>query len=342
VRKLLALAILIACFIPGIGAGEELTTSGPAAVSARGPSTQLGIGGHPQTLDRRRLAATLRTSRLAMDPRMSALPGAQDPDIRQLWELALSLEDRGERKKAASVYESIAPHIQFSAAAHWRIARMHWRIGDLMPNNETKGSGAYAQYRIAESWARRGLEIDEKCAECMLWLYAALGRITVSEGLLSGVKYARTMSTLLDDGIALQPSYRDSDINSTLGNLYYARAIFNRMVPDWWWLGILVGVRGDREQALRDIDQALALNGNRIDYQVEKGAVLMCLGSTRSREQRIEEGRVVLREAMTFERRFETDELDLQLAQQMIETPEKACGFTREGFVDVAGEAKKL
>jgi tetratricopeptide (TPR) repeat protein len=341
VSKLLALAVLLPLLALSTRAEEE-TPSSASPSPAQGASTGVTRDEHPQTLDRRRLAVAATTPPLPSDPRMAALPGTQDPDIRQLWELALSLEDRGEHEKAASVYESIVPHVQGSAAAHWRLARLHWLIGDGMPDNETADSPAFEQYRQAEDWARRGLEIDERCAECMLWLYAALGRITVSEGVLSGVKYARTMSSMLDDGIALKPTYRDNEFNSTLGNLYYARAIFNRMVPDWWWLKLLVGVRGDKDQALEDIGLALALNGERIDYQVEKGAVLICIGTTRSREERVEEGRAALRAAQSFQRRFETDELDLLLAQQMIEQPEKACGFTREGFLDVEGEAKKL
>ena len=318
-RRLLAILAIPFLLAPLSGAADVDPSIGPVPVSALGPASQQ-----------------------AADPRLPHLIGTEDPSTRALWLRGLELEDRGSRAEAIDVYQLIAPRIPSSAQAQWRIARMHWLIGDLMPNNESQDSPSYDQYVLAEKWARRGLEIDSKCAECMLWLYAALGRITVCEGLLSGVKYVRTMSNLLDDGIALRPNYRDSDFNSTLGNLYYARAIFNRMVPDWWWLKILVGARGDKEQALEDIDDALALNGNRIDYQVEKGAVLMCLGTSKKRDYRIEQGRQVLREAMTFERRLETDKIDLMLARQMIENPANACGFTRGGFVDIEGEAKKL
>jgi hypothetical protein len=150
------------------------------------------------------------------------------------------------------------------------------------------------------------------------------------------------MSDMLDEAIELEPSHRDSPYNSTLGNLYYARAIFNRMVPDSFWLGLIVGVRGDKEQALRDIDHAVEINGGRIDYRVEKGAVLLCLGTTKQRPERIEEGKAVLREAMALEQLMSSDGLEKENAQILIDEPEKACGYSRDGFVDVDEVASRL
>ena len=50
------------------------------------------------------------------------------------------------------------------------------------------------------------------------------------------------------------------------------------MVPEWWFLPIVAGVKGNKRQALDDIDRAVALHPDRIDYQVERGAILLCLG----------------------------------------------------------------
>jgi tetratricopeptide (TPR) repeat protein len=278
---------------------------------------------------------------LALSPdRIALLPGAADPTIRARWQRATSLESTLHFDEAAVAYQSLIELLPGSSSPYWRVSRVYWRLGDGMPPEDKEGQ--LLQYTRAADWAQRGIEIDPKCAECMLWNYAALGRLTMTEGILSGLRRARTMSRMLDRGIELAPTHRDNPYNSTLGNLYYARAVFNRMVPDWWFLPLVAGVKGDKRQALEDIDHAVALDPGRIDYSVEKGAVLLCLGADRAESALIEDGRRVLNEAMTLERRLESDDLDVEFARVLLREPEKACGYSRAGFVDLDEYKGKL
>lgn len=304
------------------GASAEQGEPPRPAVSSPPPQPLLS---HPQTREGSLIAQ---------------LPGSDDPALRDLWLSAFELEREQRHTEAITIYEQVVARQPESAYAYWRISRSYWQIGDLLPRDAVDRK--IETFELADDWARRGIEVDARCAECMLWRYAALGRVTVNRGLISGVRYAGTMSDLLDDAIALRPTHRDSAYNSTLGNLYYARAIFNRMVPDSFWLDLLVGVRGDKEQALRDIDHALEINGGRIDYRVEKGAVLLCLGTTRQKAKRVDEGKAVLRDTMALEEVMSTDGLEKQNAQILIDEPEKACGYSRDGFVDVDAAARQL
>ncbi len=145
---------------------------------------------------------------------------------------------------------------------------------------------------------------------------------------------AKTMAELIDRGIALQPSHTDGEYNSTLGNLYYASSNFYRTVPDWRILEWLIGVRGDKERALRDIRKAVEISDRRIDYRVELGATLLCLGSSKDDPGRVAEGIEVLEAAHTLEPILDSDPRDLAFARIMAREPEKACGFSRDGFVD--------
>jgi hypothetical protein len=169
----------------------------------------------------------------------------------------------------------------------------------------------------------------------MLWRFASLGRLATTRGVLSAARDARTMAKLLDRGIALKPTHRDDDRNTTLGNLYYASATFYRMVPDWMILKWLLGVRGDKERAIRDARSAVAISSNRVDYQMELGASLICMGLRKSRPEAIEEGRSVVDRAMNLPVYLETDILDKELGRILADEPEKACGFSRDGFIDV-------
>lgn len=300
----------------GSGAGERPTTpvpvsDAPPPVSARPPDDALALA--PEQLAR--------------------LPGAADPAIRAAWRRATDLEAALRLEEAADAYRALVPLLPGSAAPHWRVARAHWRIGDGAAPDDREGK--LRHYGLAAEWSQRGMDLDPACAECMLWQYAALGRLTMTEGILSGLRRARTMERLLDRAIALEPHYRDNDWNSTLGNLYYARAIWNRMVPEWWFLPLVAGVKGDKRQALEDIEHAVALHPDRIDYRVEKGAILLCLGTDRDRPETVAAGRSVLRETLALEPRLESDPEDLDLARVLLREPEKSCGYSREGFVDL-------
>ena len=267
------------------------------------------------------------------------LPGLEDPRVQGLWREGIALEESGELLAASMRYQEIAEVLKTSASPYWRMARNAWRTGEALPT-EFKAE-RIEHFLVADGFARRGIEIDDDCAECMLWRYASLGRLATTRGLITAARDASTMADLLNRGIELRPRHRDNRNNSTLANLYYASATFYRMVPDWFWLQWVIGVRGDKERAIRDARSAVALSSDRIDYQVELGAALLCLGDSKARPARTLEGITILRRAETLEPYLPTDPIDLKFAHLLIESPSKACGFSRDGFIDIDAAATR-
>ena len=70
--------------------------------------------------------------------------------------------------------------------------------------------------------------------------------------------------------------------------------------------------------------------------------MLLCLGTTKQKAKRVDEGKAVLRDTMALEEVMSTDGLEKQNAQILIDEPEKACGYSRDGFVDVDAAARQL
>lgn len=272
------------------------------------------------------------------------LSGIEPPERRTELLAALQVahdqELKVEFERAALGFEQLADAVESAAYPAWRASRAWWRASDLVPESDLEVRAEYLDK--SDYWAQIGIERDAGCAECMLWRYAALGRLATVRGILSAARNARTMKRLLNRGIELKPTRTEGENNSTLGNLYYASAVFNRMVPDSIWLRLLVGVRGDKEQALEDARKAVHLHPKRVDYQVELGAVLLCLGTDRDQKDAIEEGRDVLADAAQLDLLLPTDALDIEFARIMSEQPELACSFTRDGFVDVKKAAGSL
>jgi hypothetical protein len=259
--------------------------------------------------------------------------GAGERDTESLRARGYALEKSHEFLTAASLYEEAAVGTPRRAEAFWKVARNLWRHAESLPIDSKQERLVF--FERANTWATRGLKVDPDCAECMLWKFSAMGRIGTTRGVLSSLRSAPEMRDLLVRGIELQPTHQDDLTNSTLGNLYYAGAVFYRIVPDWALLGWTLGVKGDLDTSLEMIEHAVAISDTRIDYQVEKGAILLCMADKRSSEDASGRGRGVLNRALTLEQRIGTDAIDIEHARVLLREPENACGYSRDGWIEV-------
>jgi len=262
------------------------------------------------------------------------LEGDDDPRIAALWTEGLRLENRGQLLESSGRYERIAQALPTSATIRWRLARNHWRHGESLPTRDKRGRLHF--FGLSKRWAEDGIAVDDSCGECMFWKAAGLGRLATTGGVIEAAGSASTIAKLIERAIELKPTHQDGPRNVTLANLYYAGAGFYRVVPDWWWLPMLIGVRGDRQRALDYIDQAIEITYNRIDYHIERGAVLLCMGTKEGEPARVEQGRAVLREALTIEEFLETDTFDRDHARTLMQDPSKGCGYSRDGWIDLS------
>jgi hypothetical protein len=96
----------------------------------------------------------------------------------------------------------------------------------------------------------------------------------------------------------------------------------------------VLGVRGDKERSVEHSRIAVAISPGRVDYQVELGAGLLCLGRLRGRADLVEEGLAVLRLGLTLAA-FEEVRLDPVYARALIEQPERACSYARDGWIEI-------
>jgi hypothetical protein len=254
--------------------------------------------------------------------------------LRALWLEGQQLE-RDHLAGAAERWETLVHEMPGEAEPHWRLARARWRQGERLPPDQK--AARLDHFRRARELASEGLALDPKCAECMFWRAASLGRISTSEGVVGSARQAPAIANLLDRAIALRPTHRDSDDNTTLGNLYHFSAAFYRLVPDWLWLSWVLGVRGDKERSVEYSRLAVAMSPTRLDYQVELGAGLLCLGASDARDDLVREGLAVLRHSETLTP-FPEVRLDRRYAQLLILHPERGCSYTRDGWIELHEE----
>lgn len=275
-------------------------------------------------------AANETSDELALPDELSA--AGSDPAVQALWVEGLELERREDLLASSRRYEAIAQALPESPFIHWRISRNYWRHAERLAPAEK--AERIHHFQIADRWATRSLELDPNCGECTLWKLASMGRLATTAGVFEAMHLASTIANLIERGIELNPAHSDGRANVTLANLYYAGAAFYRIVPDRFWARWVIGVQGDKWRSLEYIRKALAISDPRVDYQVELGAVLLCIGHERRDPLRIEEGRRALRDAMEIPHLQGTDPLDIEHARLLMAEPQRACSYSRDGWLE--------
>lgn len=262
---------------------------------------------------------------------------AEDPEIRALWKLGLDFESERDYLAAAKSFEKIALRLRDRSHVFWRIARDYSILGELTPATDKALRLRYANLTMA--WADRGTQVDPSCGECCLYKFAGMGRLASTNGLFASVSWLGELAETLERCLELDPSFVHSDWDHERGNLYYGAATFKRVLPESRWMKMILGVRGDRRRALELSRKAHAIAGMRIDYNVELAASLLCLGYDRDEDEKVAEGIAVLRKISQLEELAPTDPLERISASRLSESPNKACGYTRDGWIDATAEA---
>jgi hypothetical protein len=258
-----------------------------------------------------------------------------DAAQRSLWSEGLALERRESFVESNRRYERLAAARPESAFLAWRVARNHWREGERLPvDAKSERRAAFAQ---SLAWAERSLAREPDCGECLLWAVVARGRVATTQGVIASVPTVAPMAALIDRGIALQPATRDNEWNTTLGNLYYAASAFYRVAPEGAWVKWVIGTSGDKDRALDYIERAVAISPMRVDYRVELGVILTCIGAARGDAAVLERGRRELIAARKMPHLLGTDAVDQKNAGILLASPDRACGYQRDGFVDLRG-----
>src|SRR4030095_10685102 len=113
-----------------------------------------------------------------------------------------------------------------------------------------------------------------------------------------------------------------------------APSAFSRPARAWRWLSGVLGVRGDKERSVDYSRRAVAISPTRLDYQVELGAGLLCLRTHDDRAELVREGMEVLKHSESLTPFVEVRN-DRSYARLLIEQPERACSYTRDGWIKV-------
>ena len=84
-----------------------------------------------------------------------------------------------------------------------------------------------------------------------------------------------------------------------------------------------------------------ALHPDRLDYRVEVGTQLLCIGTEKKKRAHLAEGRAMLESIAHLPGNNEDERREIFFARQLLESPGKACGYTGDKLVDLEAEGDR-
>lgn len=249
----------------------------------------------------------------------------------QLWERGSKLESEGQLLASAQIFEMLARREPPDSHVCWRLAKNYYRFADETADLPEDERAKYLE--LAEDWADRGLEINDECGECYLYKVGAMGRRLQDVGRLRAATKVSQIAKLLERGISILEERTDPASRAELEELYYAAAQLYRGLPEWSWLGPLLGVTGDRQKAVEYMRKANHIAGVRPSYMVELAASLLCLGEDTDDDAMVREGAEILRRVRLLHSDPD-DAVDRRHAGILLEQPRRACDFSREQWLE--------
>jgi tetratricopeptide (TPR) repeat protein len=256
---------------------------------------------------------------------------APSPELAARFETAVRLEDEERFLEAAEIFEKVAAALPSAGHPRWRAARAWVREAARLPLAEKERR--LELFERADRAAREGVEREPGCAECHLYRFVALSRMATTQGIWSAARQAKEMTKVLERALELGPTHVDSAWNQEIANLHFAAGVLYRVLPDSSMAKAVLGVRGDPARALAHLRRAVEITPSRIDYRMELGATLLCLGSRGKQAGALEEGKAVLAAVETLPDRQWSDPVDRAHERVLRAEPARACGYGRDEWI---------
>ncbi len=256
-----------------------------------------------------------------------------DPHPASTFAQAVTLERSYNTFESIHLMENLAKQFPEAPYLMWRLSRLYWVYAENLDINDKENR--LTNFQTGFDWAIKGITTNPQCAECYLFKFGNLGRLSTTKGLTNSISAARELSETIAKALELGPKHSDTSYNKELANAYYASSVFYRIVPDWLIIKWIAGVRGDKLISLSHIKKATEISPARIDYMVELGAIYLCLANDKQMEEMRPLGIKTLEKAISMKQIMPTDTLDKQYAAGFLKDSAGACGFSRDGIVDL-------
>lgn len=222
--------------------------------------------------------------------------------------------------------------------SYWLAGETNYMIGELLPDTAKERRAKLYEEIIA--LARACLkDIDPNDPGCNHFLATGMGRLATTRGVLASMRSAAEIERSWKRGLDANPSRVLVWGDPLKVNIQYGLGVYYRMAPDWWIMKVMLGTRGDKKKAVALFKAASAAQPFRLELQKEYAVALLCLGTNDDDDKALAAGKALMKRIVAGE--FDTqdvratDPIDKKHAAEMLAAPEKACGYSRDGYQEI-------
>ena len=223
---------------------------------------------------------------------------------------------------------------------HVQVARFMFEIGEHIKRDD-KSIDKKAWYEEMIRVSQDGLKLKPGDPHLEFALGIAYARLGTTRGVLSSLFLAKDVEQAWLAAANSDFRYSSLGVEEMLPcDAYMSLGVFYRLVPDWWIVKVLAGTRGDLDKSLSELIAADQCFPGRISVVKELGVTQECIGVKRREPEMVEKGKATLARGLAMSIVTKSDRLDARDSKMLIEHPENACGYSRDGEQDL--DEKKL
>lgn len=274
---------------------------------------------------------------LAAAPAHAAYPGTVQPS--DPWYELEVLYDRGDMQAGLARTKALRAAAPRDPELIWHQIRFMFEVAEVVPKSD-RSFDKLAWYQEMYDLANEGLALAPGHGHLLFARGIALGRLGTTRGVLASLGSVKAVEA---DWLAASRSgytyaaiggqeVLPCDADLTLAILY-------RLVPDWWIVETLAGVRGDLQKSVEYAAKADRCSPDRLLTLKELGVSQLCLGQRMENPAMVALGTNTLARAAAMPATGQpTDAVDLKHVRMIQADPSLACEYSRDGQQDLDRE----
>ena len=244
------------------------------------------------------------------------------------------LYTEGQHQEAALVGQGLLAAYPDDVDLYWMVARAYFEVGELIPR-EDKAFDKVAWYEKMLAYADAGLVLEPGHPHLLFARGAALARLGTTRGIAASLMLADDVEQAWLSAAENTAPYASLGREEVLPcDIYVCLGVFYRLLPDWWVVEALTGTRGSLTSSRDWLTRAHTCSPDRINVVKEYAATQLCYGQQHNDPAAVGEGMAALQRALSLPIRTEVDVQDHQHVQRLLDEPDLACAYSRDGQVE--------
>ncbi len=269
---------------------------------------------------------------------------AEAQDEAALFESAVKLADEEKYEESNKIFMQIAKKSPNHPDVYWKISMNFYDIGERIDIEKDK-DGKMDMYLKAEEWGQKGYDKNPGLADNTFWTAVGLSQQAQTRGIASTLLSDRTLAKRIEDMYTLAINAKEFHYveknSNTIASAHFALGQFYRKIPDSFFVGLLMGTRGDMDKAVEHAAKAVEMFPNNVEFTKEAGVARLCRGMREDDDKDIAEAEKYLNKVLTLEPETVIDEIDHADAKRLLGDHSLACGYSRVQQEEVSDDAFK-